>query len=136
MEYLYTKGLPKEAKEIRQLVFVEEQGFHNEFDDIDTYAQHIVLFEKEEPIATGRTFVENNQYNIGRIAVKKEYRGKHLGKKVILLLEEKIKELGGTSVQLSAQIQASGFYQKLGYCKKGEEYLDEHCLHVTMIKDL
>lgn len=136
MEELYTKGLPREAKQIRQVVFVEEQGFTNEFDDKDKQAYHLVLLEKETPIATGRTFIENNHYVIGRVAVKKEYRGKDIGKQVISILEEKIKQQGGTYVELSAQIQASGFYQKLGYCKKGKEYLDEHCLHVTMVKEL
>lgn len=135
MEQRYTKGLSKEAKEIRELVFVKEQGFKNEFDSIDKQAYHLVLLKKGNPIATGRTFIENKQHMIGRIAVKKEYRGKDIGKQVLVILEDKIKKQGATSVQLSAQLQASGFYEKLGYSKKGKEYLDEHCLHVTMIKE-
>ena len=43
--------LPREAAMIRQEVFVEEQGFELEFDEIDPIAQHIVLFENGAPIA-------------------------------------------------------------------------------------
>ena len=40
---LYTE-LPKESYEIRKKVFVEEQGFKNEFDDIDKSSTHLVLY--------------------------------------------------------------------------------------------
>ncbi|MFR8530009.1 MAG: hypothetical protein ACLVDB_02110 [Anaeromassilibacillus sp.] len=42
-----TKGLEDnpEARRIRQAVFVDEQGFHNEFDEIDPEAWHVVLWE-------------------------------------------------------------------------------------------
>ena len=53
-----TRGLTEnpEAKQIRQTVFVEEQGFHNEFDAMDAEAWHVVLWKDEHAIATGRTF--------------------------------------------------------------------------------
>lgn len=41
---------------------------------------------------------------------------------------------GAKKVALSAQVQAAGFYKKLGYVQVGEEYLDEHCPHVDMEK--
>ena len=34
--------LPLEAKNIRETVFVNEQGFNYEFDDIDDIATHLV----------------------------------------------------------------------------------------------
>lgn len=45
---MYTKiftTLPQEAKNIRIEVFMKEQGFENEFDDIDTISHHIVVFD-------------------------------------------------------------------------------------------
>lgn len=41
---------------------------------------------------------------------------------------------GAKKVALSAQVQAAGFYSKLGYVQVGDEYLDEHCPHVDMEK--
>ena len=57
METVIYEGIPNYAKEVRQKVFVDEQGFHNEFDDIDETATHIVMFDEDKiPIATCRIF--------------------------------------------------------------------------------
>lgn len=48
--------LPQEAKDIRIEVFVKEQGFENEFDEIDTISHHIVAFDERKPIGTCRFF--------------------------------------------------------------------------------
>lgn len=42
---------PQEAKDIRIEVFVKEQGFKNEFDEIDTISHHIVAFDEGNPSA-------------------------------------------------------------------------------------
>ena len=128
-------NLPQ-AAEIRQEVFVEEQGFHNEFDEIDAAAWHTVIYDNGRPAATGRAFLEDGAWHIGRVAVRKEFRGKQYGAAVMQALERKIAELGAESVGLSAQVQARGFYEKLGYEAHGGEYLDEHCPHVSMTKCL
>ena len=73
---------------------------------------------------------------IGRIAVVKECRGLHYGDKILSFAEQKIKQDGGKSVALSAQLRASGFYEKQGYKKSGKEYYDEYCPHVLMTKAL
>ena len=46
MKYTLSKGLTNspDARAIRQSVFVEEQGFEYEFDDIDETALHLVLY--------------------------------------------------------------------------------------------
>lgn len=82
--------LPQEAKDIRIKVFMKEQGFENEFDDIDQISSHIVVFDETKPVGTCRFFKENNHYTIGRVAVLKEYRNKHIGH---LLLESAEKEI-------------------------------------------
>lgn len=91
MKYTLSKGLNNslDARAIRQSVFVEEQGFEYEFDDIDETALHLVLYdENDNPCATGRLFFDGCM-KIGRIAVMKEYRGQSLGSEVIAILEEK-----------------------------------------------
>lgn len=133
------KGLQdfEDAVTIRQNVFVIEQGFSGEFDDTDQVAWHVVLYDGEKPIATGRTFLQGDHFVIGRVAVCKEYRRLHIGSIVIQKLEEKIEELGGTKAQLSAQVQAQGFYEKLGYhAESNRYYYDEHCPHIDMVKSL
>ena len=51
-------------------------------------------------------------------------------------LEEKVKELGGTSIELSAQLDKQGFYKRNGYKPRGQVYNDEHCPHIDMVKEI
>ena len=127
------------AREIRIKVFMEEQGFTQEFDEIDPIAYHAVIFDNDQPVACGRLYQKEgtpDTYLLGRIAVLKEYRKQHLGAKILELLENKIKELNGKKAELSAQISAVGFYEKSGYHKQGDVYFDEYCQHIKMIKYL
>ncbi len=107
---------------------MREQGFQNEFDDLDPLAYHIVVYDGEKPIATGRTYPKSHDgktYAIGRIAVLRDYRGQHLGEFVVSRLEEIARQLAAEYTHLSAQIQARGFYEKLGLAGFGSIYLDE-----------
>ena len=126
------------ARLVRIAVFMEEQGFKNEFDAIDDTAFHVVLMDGEKPVATGRTYTEgtNRSYHIGRLAVMPAYRNRHLGERVVRLLEEHARSAGATETELSSQVQAKGFYAKLGYTEVGDIYMDEHCPHVRMIRKL
>ncbi|MFQ9985779.1 MAG: GNAT family N-acetyltransferase [Lachnospiraceae bacterium] len=129
--------LPKEAYEIRKEVFVEEQGFDHEFDNIDKTAKHLVAYDGEIPVATCRFFhLSNQKYVIGRIAVRKQYRGKHIGSYLLRSAEDTIKQLGGTEIRLHAQEKVKTFYEKQGYCSCGEIDFDESCPHVWMYKKL
>lgn len=126
--------LTDDAKTIRRLVFIEEQGFQNEFDDIDNAARHIVLYENDRPAATGRWYVKDGAAVIGRVAVLPEFRHMHLGAEVLRRLEEDAAAAGYHTIALSAQCRVRGFYEKQGYRAVGEPYLDEFCEHIRMEK--
>ena len=113
---IYDK-LCEDAKQIRTEVFVAEQGFETEFDDTDSKARHIVGYDGEKPVAVCRYFYDEEH-------------------KILSFAEQMIKQDGGKSVALSAQLRASGFYEKQGYKKHGDEYYDEYCPHVLMTKAL
>lgn len=46
---VYSK-LPAEAAKIRETVFVQEQGFREEFDTTDQFASHLVCYDRDLPI--------------------------------------------------------------------------------------
>lgn len=75
-------------------------------------------------------------YLIGRIAVRKAYRGQSMGKRIVEMVIQHIKDKGASKISLSAQVQAKGFYEALGFRAKGDVYLDEYCPHVHMEKVL
>ena len=136
MNYQFFNVLPIEAKMIREQVFVEEQGFQNEFDDIDARSWHLVIYDYHTPIGCARMYDENGVVIFGRIAVIKEKRHKYLGSYILHELEKKARELGYLEAMLSAQVNAKAFYEKNGYVAYGEEYLDEFCPHIHMKKIL
>ncbi len=130
--------LPEEAAMIRRAVFMDEQGFVQEFDETDHLARHIVLFDGETPVAVCRFFPGDTpgDYIVGRIAVMKPYRSRGLGAEVLAEAEAAVFALGGTGIRLHAQVSAKGFYEKQGYAAYGEEDLDEDCPHIWMRKTL
>lgn len=140
MEYKIkiTKGLTENlaAKEIRRKVFMEEQGFNNEFDTADDIAFHAVIYDGKIGVATARLYQDKTGWHIGRVAVLPQYRGRRLGEKIVTELENFAKRHDVLKITLSAQIQAVGFYEKLGYKKLNDLHMDEFCPHMTMEKIL
>lgn len=132
---MYT-ALPQEAKDIRIEVFMKEQGFENEFDDIDNISFHIVVFDEEKPIGTCRFFKENDHYTIGRVAVLKEYRNQHIGNVLLESAEKEIKKLNGDLIVVHAQVRVSPFYEKQGYIQFGQIDDDEGVPHMWMKKKI
>ena len=127
-------GLSDDCRTVRKAVFMEEQGFENEFDKTDETALHIVVYDEQGlPAGTGRIFIgEDGCWYIGRVAVLKKYRGLSLGSMIVRGLEEAATERGADRVCLWAQCRASGFYEKLGYSQTGRYHDDEGCPHVLM----
>lgn len=136
MEHKKYIGLNDDIIKIRTEVFIVEQGFKDEFDEIDKTCSHIVLYDNKKPVATCRYFNESETFHIGRVAIIKEYRGKHLGNKIMQIAKNEIKSEGGQIVEVSAQARVSEFYKKLGYNKVGDIYFDEYCEHIRMVKVL
>lgn len=122
---------------IRDEVFVVEQQFKEEYDDIDNHCTYMVMYDRDMPIATCRIYqTASNTYAIGRIAVIKSYRGKGIGSLIVKEAEAHIRKWGGSQSTLSAQIRVRAFYEKLGYVAVGDSYYEEYCEHIRMNKNL
>ncbi len=136
MEIKVFDYLPRDSKDIRVEVFVEEQGFTQEFDEHDQTAVHLVGYIDGESTATARIIDLENGYLIGRIAVRRPYRKNGLGGRIIAAAEDIIRKKGGNTVYIHAQQRAVAFYEKQGYCPTGEVDEEEGCVHWMMKKDL
>ena len=138
MEFKIINELTKEEMSIREEVFMQEQGFKNEFDDIDDSATHIVLYDDGSPVGCCRVYPDEavGRFIFGRLAVRKKYRGQDMGRKIMEKAIEYLSSIGASYISLSAQVQAKGFYANFGFIEEGAEYLDEHCPHIHMVKEL
>lgn len=129
--------LPEEAKQIRNEVFVKEQGFVGEFDDIDNSSTHFVLFlDSDIPVATCRVFRKDGSYILGRVAVLIQHRGKGYGAAIVTEAENYIRKSGADSLILHSQCRMKEFYLKLGYTEFGDIEYEEGCPHIRMKKKL
>ena len=73
---------------------------------------------------------------IGRVAVRKEFRGRSFGGQLLQEAEQLVRSLQGKTLCLAAQVRVKAFYEKYGYTEAGEHFLDEGCPHVWMYKTL
>ena len=137
MRYEVSENIPDDARAIRTAVFVEEQGFHNEFDQTDDASLHIVVYDGDEPAGVCRIFPDRDKtWTLGRLAVLKPYRGQHLGTNLVGKAEETARNQGADRLTLHAQERVAGFYRALGYRDMGIHDQDEGCPHMWMDKSL
>jgi predicted GNAT family N-acyltransferase len=131
----------KKAFQIRQEVFVEEQGVpledeFDEFDKLNALCEHILVYYNEQPVGTGRLRVVDGVGKLERICILEPYRKFGLGKIIINTLEEIAKEKGISRVKLHGQTQAEGFYKKLGYHTSSDVFMEDGIPHLLMVKEL
>ena len=132
LEIKYFDSLNDDIKNLRTEIFINEQGFINEFDDKDLISKFVVVYQNNKAIGTGRVYLEDNQYHIGRICVSKKHRINRIGSIILMALEKTLEK--GKEIILSSQDQAKDFYLKNNYKLTNNQYYDEHCLHVEMKK--
>ena len=128
------KELAEQARQVRETVFVDEQGVPRdiEIDEHDAASRHVVASDADGgAIGTGRLLVAGH---IGRMAVLADWRGKGVGR---ALLERLLEEAAGRKLNqlaLHAQTQASGFYRRFGFVEEGPEFMEAGIPHRTMVR--
>ncbi|MCU4396363.1 GNAT family N-acetyltransferase [Acinetobacter junii] len=123
--------LEQEAKFIRKQVFIIEQNIpeEEEWDDQDMISDHFVVYDQDQPIATAR-LLQNN--SVGRVAVLKAYRGQGIGRMIMLEIIRQAHQQDRTFLQLSSQVHAISFYEKLGFSIQGDAYDECGIPHIKM----
>ena len=121
-------------RSIRDTVFGQEQKVPREinWDGNDPDCIHIVALDKDDkPIGTGRIQADGK---IGRLAVLKDWRNRGFGGKMLETLVESACSQGLKQVHLHAQVHAILFYEKRGFEKDGEEFMEAGIRHINMTR--
>jgi predicted GNAT family N-acyltransferase len=107
---------------VRRAVFIEEQRVpeHEEWDEADAVSRHVLALDaKRDAVGTGRL---DPTGKIGRVAVLPQYRGSGVGAAIVAHLVTLAETLGLAEVHLNAQVDALGFYERLGFRAEGPEF--------------
>ena len=125
-----------EIQKLRQTTFITEQNVpaEIEFEENEDRYIHCGYFSNGFLIATARLKISNDSAKMGRVAVGNEFRNRGFGRKIVMYAEKEAKRLGAKSVYIDAQIQAKGFYEKLGYLPLGEQFTEADIPHIKMYK--
>lgn len=144
MDLKFEHGNFADARIVRTRVFMEEQGFQDEFDatDDDPRTIHVTLYDGDTLIGCARVFPdpdhadEPGRWVFGRLAVLPESRHGGFGGKLLAESEHLAHEAGGAEMHLHAQCRVTSFYERVGYEQYGPVELDEHVEHIWMKKTL
>lgn len=120
---------------VRHAVFVVEQGITAvpDRDGLDTGAEHVLVSDGGRVVGTARLLAIEASgrpaIKVGRAAVLAEYRGRGIGRAIMLAINDHLAGRGIEGV-MSAQAYLAGWYASLGWRREGESYLEagiEHC---------
>ena len=122
------------AFNLRREVFVIEQNVpqEEELDAEDFTAIHMVAIADGEVVGTLRLLTKPEHIKIGRVAVRRDQRGKGIAKAMIVKAMRAMAEQTGNRFYLTSQTHAVGLYEKLGFVAYGEEFLDAGIPHLAM----
>lgn len=124
-----------ELSAVRRAVFIEEQLVPEEleWDGEDETAIHVLATASDgHSIGTGRLLIHDALAHIGRMAVVEEWRGRAVGSAILGALLQEAERHGLTGAFLNAQTYAMPFYERFGFVREGEEFLDAGIPHYRM----
>ena len=124
--------------QLRIEVFVVEQDCpYQDLDGLDEVGTHLWLEEDNEVVSYLRINPPKTRFDevsFGRIVTKQSARKKGLSEAIILkALEILVKEDLGP-VRISAQSYLKKYYEKFGFSKTSEEYLEDDIPHIEMLR--
>ncbi len=127
--------IPEAALALRRSVFIQEQQVppELEWDETDALATHYTLSDESGRIqATARLYPTGlGGGGVGRMAVSPDHRSHGLGQQ---LMQAMLADAAAhyDFLELSAQEQAQGFYQRMGFYTVSDSYMEAGIPHRAM----
>ena len=133
--------LLRKSYEVRQLVFVNEQGVSESIvhEDPDRSAHYFVAIDVEvNALGTARWRKTSEGVKLERFAVLPAYRNKGLGGDLLksILGDVKSKFGSGVLVYLNAQLEAMTLYAHQGFLPIGPRFIEADITHQRMAQTL
>ena len=120
-------------RRVRETVFIDEQRVPREleFDDRDALCVHVLAFDGDLPVGTGRLDLDYGG-KVGRVAVVATHRRFGVGTAVMEALHGAARERNQARLWCNAQLTAVPFYERLGYVSSGLVFVEAGIDHLRM----
>ena len=124
--------LMKTAHNIRYDVFVIGQNCPEEIEwEFEEESTHFLVFDNKEAVATARHRKTNNGYKLERFAVLESKRGNGYGHIVLKAILEDLSNFN-ENIYMHAQEDVIPFYEKMGFVKEGNLFIEANIKHYKM----
>lgn len=143
-------AMPREARDIRERVFIRERAWRPEFDvrDEPGASTHLLAFDAAgQAVGTCRLYADDHYagsddsqpahpgtFVIARLAVLPDARGQRIGSTLLDKAEQRIAASGGTAAAVHAECDYYQFYEHRGYHLTDDVY--ENGRHGWLVKQL
>ena len=119
-----------------QVFVVEQECAYQDVDYWDLQSLHVILRRPRRPAAYARIILpgDGNKIYIGRVLTHPAYRRQGLATYLLQFILDYIHQnYPSFPVLLSAQTYLTGFYERMGFRKLGNEYMEDGIPHIKMI---
>ncbi|MBD5544579.1 MAG: GNAT family N-acetyltransferase [Lachnospiraceae bacterium] len=136
------KDMLERCLDIRNKVFSIEKGVPKEievdgFDCLDESCRHFLIRYQNDDVGTIRCLCTSDDVvRIQRFCFLKGYRGLGLGRIVMEYIEDYYKNQRFATIEMDAKYEVCEFYEKCGYKKVSDVFMEVNIKHIKMIKEI
>lgn len=129
----------KEVLALRDEVLRKPLGLHFSQDELEQEKEHMHMAAYEDDQILGCCMLVKegeDTVRLRQMAVVNDVQGKGIGRALMQFAENLARDRGYKRITMHARKNAIGFYERLGYKKKGEEFMEITIPHIVMEKEL
>jgi predicted GNAT family N-acyltransferase len=129
----------EEVVRLRDEILRKPLGLHFTPEELEKEKEnlHIAAYEDDQMLGCCMLVQEDPQtVRLRQMAVLNDLQGKGIGRALMQFAENLARDRGYKKITMHARKNATGFYEKMGYRKQGEEFTEITIAHYVMEKEL
>jgi predicted GNAT family N-acyltransferase len=132
----------KEYKQVLQLrdeILRKPLGLHFSPEELEKEKEHMHMAAYEDDQILGCCMLVKegeDTVRLRQMAVVNDVQGKGIGRALMQFAENLARDRGFKRITMHARKNAVGFYERMGYKKQGDEFMEITIPHIVMEKEL
>ncbi|MFD0764007.1 GNAT family N-acetyltransferase [Mucilaginibacter lutimaris] len=127
---------PRLTWRLRKEVLYPNKPLNSMMMEEDEHGYHFGAFEDNKLVGVVSLFKHQDDWQFRKLAVITDGQGKGIGTQIIAYITGFVEREHGTKLWCHARLSATGFYDKLGYSKVGNEFQKNGINYIRMEKSL